>query len=81
MMMALDSKMKIVQNSFTVICNTACRLTGCGASTAPDEQVDSHQSSFDDYLQNRTQSEDKHHRQNRAVPFLGEKPNNYKWLR
>lgn len=62
MMMALDSKMKIAQNSFTGICNTACQLTvHCGANIAPDEQLNSHQSSFDDYLQNQTQPEGKHH--------------------
>ena len=44
---------------------------GHGANIAPDEQVNSHQSSFDGYLQNQTQPEGKHH--NKTGPFLGEK--------
>lgn len=72
--MALGSKMKMAQKSFSVIFNTVCQLTiDCGANIAPDEQVSTHQFSLDDYLRNQTWPEGKHHRQNRVVPFLGEK--------
>lgn len=59
--MARDSKMMIAQNGLRVMCNTWSQLTiDCWANTAPDKHVNSQHSSFDNYLQNQTETEGKH---------------------
>ena len=59
--MARDSKMMIAQNSLRMMCNTLSQLIiDCWANTAPDKQVNSQHSSFDNYLQNQTETKGKH---------------------
>lgn len=63
-------------------CVTQSQLTiDCWANTAPDKQVNSHHSSFDNHLQNQTETEGKHLWQSRALPFLGENLKNCNWLK